>query len=128
MGIGLHEFFARRRPWSQLDKILTRLPQESHYKAALAADDELAERASTDKSRPEIPLVGYGQLAIKLDNIYDALMLIRTEQINTTPGIKQPAKFKPVERPRTAQDRRAERMRDMKLSSLEKRLMGNRDG
>jgi len=125
MGIGLHEFFARHRPWSQLDNILTRLPQESHYKAALAADDELAELVDLNrKGTADIPLEGYGRLAATLDDIRDEIRMLRTDQANLTPGLPTKAKFKPVPRPRTAVERRAERIRDQQLSSLEKRLMG----
>jgi hypothetical protein len=73
----LLDFFRRRRPWPQLLRFLERLPIHSHYKAALADDDEYAQVVlSFQHGKPAAPMnmVGYDAVASRLDTVIDVLI------------------------------------------------------
>lgn len=109
--------------------MITRLPRHSHYKAALENDEEFAEIALTLNlpERPaRIPLVGYDETVARLDNVFDAVNLVREtlESIYSKRGHK-PRENRAV-RPENAQQRIKRQQARSKLQSIEDRMTGGR--
>jgi hypothetical protein len=44
-GCDILDWFRGKRPWSQLTRLISRLPNHSHYKAAVLNNDEMAKAA-----------------------------------------------------------------------------------
>jgi hypothetical protein len=133
MGIQIHDYFAGRRPWGQMERILLRLPRHSHYKAALDDDEEFAAIAlklalpGTEKARPRVPLAGYSDVIARLDNVFDAISALHETMVDVYSrrnGRRVNRTRAP--RPETAQQRlrRAETYRA--LDSIVEQMTGGR--
>lgn len=125
------DYFRGSRPFSQLLRIISRLPPESHYKAAYADDDEIAEIlfsigfGKEDGPPGPPPIVGYSSIHAKLDDIADQIGSFSTWYMNSkTNGKAGPFRRRP--RPIGALQRRVKQSRLAKLNDLEQRLLGNR--
>jgi hypothetical protein len=129
-GIDIHDYFAARRPWAQLERLISRLPRYSHYKAALESDERLAEIAlqiEMPNAKPYVPLVGYDETVVRLDNVYDAINNMHETLVaiysKKGSGRRQPNR---APRPETAQERVKRQKSLQKLDSLEERMIGGR--
>lgn len=114
------------RPWQQLARLLERLPTSSHYKAALADDDELAELlGDVEPQQQSVPIAGYDPVVSRLDSLFDAVNLLRETFIASKQG-KNGAPPQPVRapRPETALERKRWQERMDKLQALEDQLLG----
>lgn len=91
----------------------------------MADDDELAELydLETSSEGPRVPLAGYSRDVETLDSIRDEIRALRTDMVNTNPHVRKKSKFEPVLRPETAVERRRERDREAKLSSIADRML-----
>jgi hypothetical protein len=126
------DFVRGRRPWRQLERILARMPRDSHYRAALDDDDEYAELITKFRSgeesekTPKVPLVGYSEVALRLDNLFDAVNAVRETLMAVYS--KKNSKPSPVraKRPETAMQRAARQKSMTKLQSIEERMLGGR--
>lgn len=96
----LDDWFRGLRDWQTLMDLVHELPRGSHYRAALADDDELAE-AILDLGEPEPPahppLEGWTNELEALTGIQDLLKAIAMRGSEKTP--------KPLPRPQTGMDR-----------------------
>lgn len=104
------DFFRGRYSWAKLERLLSRiavLPQ-SHYRWAIADDDEAAERAlaSGDEptGSPAPPLEAFSPEVQYLAMVVDRLGEVIQAVISTVPKAKVP-KMRPLPRPETAFDR-----------------------
>ncbi|GAA4845476.1 hypothetical protein GCM10023201_40910 [Actinomycetospora corticicola] len=126
-GSDLLDWFRGRRPWPQLLRLMQRLPPESHYKAALLDDEELAEERiaaeqadgerRSSKSKP--PLVGETQERALLRSIAGALPRIEhaVYAVNAPKGkAGRPPTGLPS--PETAEDRVRSRLGDADVEDL----------
>lgn len=132
LGVQIHDYIAGRRPWAQLDRILERLPRHSHYKAALDDDDEYAEIALTldgitqKSSKPRVPLAGYNEIAIRLDNLFDAINAVN-DTLLAAPHFKRKRRQAiRAPRPETAQQRLKRQQSMDKLNSIVQQMTGGR--
>lgn len=100
----------------------------SHFIAAVADDDELAEQQAAGKApagSPTVPMTEFGPDVERLNVIADRLgELISLEVAKATQ--KKPRPIKPYPRPVTAAQRAASRRRYEKFDQLRKRLLPNR--
>lgn len=123
---------ADRRPWSQLWRLLARLPRHSHYKAALDSDTEIAAMAyslqdtAEHGGKPEVPLVDYDPIALRLDNLFDAINAL-AETVRGALSRKN-QRVEPVRapRPETALQQLHRQHTRNKLADLESQLTGGR--
>ena len=116
-GLDLLDFFRGRYSWAKLERLLSRivvLPQ-SHYRWAIADDDEAAERAleaeekarregSKPKPSPAPPLEAFSPEVQYLAMMVDRLGEVIQAVVSTVPKAKVP-KMRPLPRPETALDR-----------------------
>lgn len=114
----------RTRDWRTVWRIKDRLPRGSHYKAALAMDEELAERLlaredelERDPDRePEITPEGYSIDTYLLLSVIDAMQGVQAAVIAAA-GVDPPA-VHPMPRPATALDVVRERRRLHRVQRL----------
>lgn len=125
------DFFRRVRPWAQLDRLLERLPRHSLYKAALDDDEEFAALAvKAHRDDPEVavavPLAGYDDVVLRLDNIFDAVMALNETLIAV--NSRKSAMRKPLRapRPETAYQRLAKQTKVDQLESIVDKMTGGR--
>ncbi|MBF6332373.1 hypothetical protein [Nocardia transvalensis] len=116
LGLDIRDCFGGGLDWRTVWRLKDRLPRESHYKTAVAMDEQLAETAAAqpepdaDDYEPPTPL-GYTLEAYLLLTIIDCLQGVQAAVIAST-GTKPPA-LQPMPRPQTALDRvREQRWRD----------------
>jgi len=113
---------------------LVRLPRHSHYKAALDENEELA-RLSLELTsgvtggkpgKPYVPLVGYDENAVRLDNLLDAINALHETVVRrwSRRGARVGSNRAP--RPVTAQERVKHEKAMEKLSNLEQQVLGGR--
>lgn len=129
-GIEIHDYFTSRRPWGQLERLVSRLPRYSHYKAALESDEELAAialRLAPPEEKARIPLVGYDETVVRLDNVFDAINNLHETVIGVASS-KKTSRPRPVRapRPETAHERVKRAQTRQKLQSIEERMTGGR--
>jgi hypothetical protein len=105
----------------QVLNLVDRLPRHSHYKAALADDDDLADLIDENEPPPKPPLTDFSADHQLLNIIADRLgELIRTTaQVNST---KRVPPVQPLPRPETALHRKARRRREYKRALITDRL------
>jgi hypothetical protein len=131
--VDIHDFFTGRRPWAQLERLIERLPRHSRYKAALEDDDNYAalalamQKAGVAETPARVPLVGYDEVAVRLDNIYDAVNALR-ETLIAIYSKRNSAKPKPnrAPRPESAHQRVRRRQAREKLDSIVDQMTGGR--
>lgn len=126
----IHDYLNGRRPWAQLDRVIARLPRHSHYKAALEDDDEIAEVAlaiQLPENRARVPLVGYDETVVRLDNLFDAINAVNETLITvySKRGIAARRSIR-AERPETAHQRVKRSRSKQKLQSIEESMTGGR--
>ncbi|MCA1191613.1 hypothetical protein [Saccharopolyspora sp. 6V] len=128
MGWDLLDWFRGSRPWPQLQRLAERLPQDSHYKAALAQDDDRAELLASlvgdEETAPgSPPLEGYSAVAQRLDRIGDLITMLAEIELNR--GRRKgapPTKLDRAPRPETAADRAKAARRERYFAELESAL------
>jgi hypothetical protein len=98
--VDLLDFFRGRRPWPQLLRLVARLPEHSHYKAALVQDERYAEAVLATEQAGTMPhhqpLVGWTREAAVIADLFDRLTALMASD---------PGKVTPYPRPKTAVDR-----------------------
>lgn len=110
----------------QVLNLIDRLPRHSHYVAALADDDELADQLADqddeDKGPPPAPpLTEFGPVEERLTLIADRLgELLRA--FAAANSKKKPPPYKPLARPVTARQRARRRRREAKHELVTARL------
>jgi hypothetical protein len=110
---------------------VARLPRHSLYKAAIDNDDEyavLAELLPTlDDATPRVPLAGYSELAVRLDNVFDAINAVN-ETLLAVNGGKASVMHRPnrAPRPETASQRLTSTRKREQLDSIVDRMTGGR--
>jgi hypothetical protein len=128
-GIDIHDYFRGCRPWAQLERLIARLPTHSHYKAALHNDEQLAELVAQLNlpDTPRVPLVGYDETVLRLDNVFDAINAVN-ETLMAVYSKKGAGRRQPTRAPRpiTAQERVKRAASMNKLKSIEERMTGGR--
>lgn len=115
-GWDLLDYFRGVRPWPQLLRLVEHLPPHSHFRRALADDDDLQARID---AQPKPPRRRSGPSLRDWDEhqelraaLADGFALVQQAVgASVTPKGKSPPKFTPVRRPRTAADR-AQRRRE----------------
>lgn len=109
----------------QVLNLVDRLPRNSHFAAAMADDDELADLIDDDAPVPPPPLTDWSADHQMLNVIADRLgELIRTTaQVNST---KKLPEYRPLARPETALQRKARRHRQVKRDLIADRLAAAR--
>jgi hypothetical protein len=116
--------FSTRR-WRFLLNIIDHLPRTSHYVAAVADDDEVAEQSVGQNAAPTVPLTEFGPLEERLNVMIDRFgELISLEVAKATQ--KKPRPVKPYPRPVTASQRAAQRRKYQRFDELRKRLLPDR--
>lgn len=119
------------RPWAQLDRLLRHLPRHSLYKAALDNDEEFAaiaaEMVQEEETAPSVPLAGYDEVVVRLDNLFDAMNAIN-ETLVAVNSSKRSAMHRPnrAPRPQTAYQRIEERKKTERLDAIVQRMTGGR--
>ena len=105
----------------QVLNLIDRLPRNSHYMAALADDDELAEHIDDDASAPLPPLTEWSADHAVLTVIAERLgdLLAATAQANSGKKVPSP---RPLPRPDTALKRKVKRRREFKRDLIRDRL------
>lgn len=108
----------------QVLNLVDRLPRGSHFHAALADDDELAEQIGDDVEdgpAPPPPLTEFSADHAMLTLIADRLgeLLRLTSAVHSD---KRPPKYKALPRPETALQRKARRRREYKRELISDRL------
>ncbi|MGW5267263.1 hypothetical protein ACWEQ4_01300 [Rhodococcus sp. NPDC003994] len=105
------------RVWSELYRLKDMLPRGSHYKTAIALDDEIAEQMADlpESNEPPSPL-GYTTDTYLLLTIIDSLQSVQAAIIAAAGG--KPPHFSPMKRPWTALDGVRERRYVKKMNSL----------
>jgi hypothetical protein len=118
------DWFRGHRPWAQLLRVIGRLPPQSHYKAALADDDELAERSPPPvPGAPRVPLTGYSRTHELLAALLDAVNELHATltAAHTKGGKRPPVRRTP--RPVTALQRAEHRRTAATLTSIEAKML-----
>lgn len=111
----------RTRRWRRLLNIIDHLPRTSHFVAAMADDDELAEQLPEPDGDGSPPLTEYSPVVERLDLIVDRLGEVVTAVVNTV--AKKPRKPpRPQRRPQTARDRARLKRRKMRHALILQRL------
>ena len=113
-GWDLLDWFRGTRPWPQLLRLVDKLPPLSQFRRAVSDDDDLAARAAagalTGPGKPT--LQHWTELDDLKATIIDGFALVQLAIASQhTPKGKQPPKFRPTPRPKTAWHR-AQRRRD----------------
>ena len=108
LGLDLLDWFRGRYRWDKLLRLLEQLPDGSAYRAAIAGDDDLAQRHPTTtgtkpSTPPRPPLTGYTRAQASLDGIWDTLRLLVNLTSRAHGG--KPGRHKPLPTPETAADR-----------------------
>lgn len=109
-------------------RLVDRLPRHSHYKAAIADDDELARQVLEHLGRGTVParppLTEYSTLIEVLSNFLDELRELHATLIAVNSAKGRRPRVTRTPRPETAV-MRAEKRRSMeRLMELEQRLLG----
>lgn len=101
--------------------LINRLPRNSHYAAAMADDDDLADLIDEDAPPPKPPLTDWSADHQMLNVIADRLgeLLRLTAAANSD---KKVPPYKPLARPETALQRKARRRRAAKRDLIADRL------
>lgn len=132
-GIEIHDYIACRRPWAQLERILERLPRHSRYKAALENDEEYAKLAlslsgsATASRPPRVPLAGYDEIAVRLDNLFDAINSVN-ETLLAAPHFRRNKGRQAIRapRPETAQQRLKRQQSLIRINDIVQQMTGGR--
>lgn len=108
----------RRREWRKLLNLIDHLPRASHYRAAVANDEQLAERVAEQmvgkESEPMAPpLDEWSTDSELLAAIFDRLGNLLQVHVASIPGNKAP-QISPWLRPVTAMQRAAEQAKKAK--------------
>lgn len=117
------EWFRGERPWPQFLRLIDRLPPHSHYKAALAMDDEYARevvRFIDPDKEPALTPQGLTREVLALMDLTDAVISLRYVVMAQNAKRKPPTP-KPMRRPFTAIQRYLkdkERNRLMSVASM----------
>lgn len=119
---------AGRRPWRQLVRLLARLPRHSHYRAALYdADDYAAHvvgaQSNTDAEQPKPSLVEYDQIALRLDNVFDAVNAVKETLIAVHSKKGNQGQPNRAPRPETAIERAKRRATAEGLQQIEDTML-----
>lgn len=110
--------------------MIDRLPRASHYKAALAQDDELAEKVlARGKPKAAAPsLVDWTPEVDMLARVVDELRAVVSILIKANSKKGKGPDPKPVRRPRTAMDRAQKRQAEERYRGLVARLLPWKEG
>jgi hypothetical protein len=107
----LLDFFRGVRPWPQLLRLMDHLPPLSHFRRAVADDDDLARRAELaalgrPSSRGAPSLAHWTEMDDLIATLTDGFTLVQLAIASAnTPKGKSPPKFRPTPRPRSAWQR-----------------------
>ncbi|ALE77671.1 hypothetical protein WY02_03520 [Pseudonocardia sp. AL041005-10] len=127
-GIDLLDFFRGARPWTQLARMLPRLPEGSRYRAALLDDEDLArarieaeddedDDAPSKSDRP--PLIGETQDRALLRQAVSFLRRIEHGLYNSrAPKSKRSKAPDPLKGPETAEDRLRDLLGDADVEDI----------
>ena len=123
LGIDLDDFLTGERHWATFLELLEQLPPGSHYIAALADDDDLAEQMlAARKGSPEAPpsLRDWDATQSKLTALLDGVQALcaLTARMESAPP--------PMPRPVTAADRLEQARKDKKRDGALMKLLGDR--
>lgn len=111
----------RYRRWRFLLNLIEHLPRTSHFVAAMADDEELAEQLPEPQGESHPPLTEYSPVVERLDLVVDRLGEVVTAVVNTV--AKKPRKPPRAQRrPQTARERLKLKRRKAKHALLLKRL------
>lgn len=105
-----------------------RLPRHSHFKAAYASDEELAEMMADlyPDAKPDnsVPIEGYTPEAERIDAVFDAVMVL----VETVAQIAGGKRIRPTRapRPETAAQKLERRKRLEKVYALADKMTGGR--
>ena len=114
------------RPWTQLERLIQRLPRHSHYKAACASDEELAKLTENLPSgEVRVPIEGYTPEAERLDAVFDSVMALRETVVAIVSNGKH-IKAVRAPRPETALQRLKKRRNQEKLDAIVLKMTGGR--
>lgn len=119
-------YIARR--WRLLLNIVDHLPRTSHFIAAVADDDELAELQAAGNApsyAPTVPMTEYTPEAERLSALIDVMRELLSLEIGKATR-KKPRRVQPYPRPVTAAQRVARKRKYEKFLDLRKRLLGDR--
>lgn len=118
------------RPWPQLLRWLDRLPKHSHYKAALADDEDLARRTlagvngSGPPPAPRPPITEWSRQVELLTAAVDELRELHATLIAANSKKGKRPKVRPVPRPETAVMRLEKQRTLAQLAEIERKLLG----
>lgn len=117
-----------KRPWTQLERILERLPRHSHYRAEVDNDDDFAAMVDVDgpTRSPTVPLVDYDHVAMRLDNVFDAVCAVQETLVAVHSRKKHQGQPNRAPRPETALQRKRRQATEDKLTNLEMWMTGGR--
>lgn len=109
------------------------MPRHSQYKAALENDEEYAAIAlaldglTPAQRKPRVPLVGYDEVAARLDNVFDAINAVN-ETLLAAPHFKRRNGRQAVRapRPETAQQRVKRQQSMTRINSIVDHMTGGR--
>jgi hypothetical protein len=109
-GWDLLDYFRGVRPWPQLLRLVDHLPPLSHFRRAIADDDDLARRAALSAAGRAVSgpprLSQWTEMDDLRATLMDGFQLVQLAIASAhTPKGKSPPKFRPTTRPRTAWQR-----------------------
>lgn len=123
-GWDLLDWFRGRRPWTQLARLLARMPEGSRYQAAVLDDEDLALariQAEDDDPPPRSgrpPLVGETQDRMLLRAIASQLLRIEHAVYASQVGKKAGRPPRALPGPQTAEERVRERLADQDVEEI----------
>lgn len=109
------------------------MPRHSHYKAALENDEQYAaialafEGVELAHRKPRVPLAGYNEIAVRLDNLFDAINAVN-ETLLAAPHFKRRTGRQAIRapRPETAQQRVKRQQSLTRIDSIVQHMTGGR--
>ncbi|MFF4547255.1 hypothetical protein ACFY1J_24015 [Streptomyces sp. NPDC001406] len=111
----------RTRRWRFLLNLIDHLPRTSHFVAAMADDDELAEQLPEPEGDTHPSLIEYSPVVERLDLVVDRLGEVFTAVVNGYAKKKQKPP-RAQRRPQTARDRARLKRRKMRHALILARL------
>lgn len=114
-----------------MDRLLSRLPRYSQYRAALDNDEEYARLvAALGEDEPQVipppPLAGYSEAVKRMDDVFDAVNAVN----ETLLAIYSKKKSKPrptrASRPETAHQRLKRLQKTKRIDSMVEHMTGGR--
>lgn len=123
-GWDLLDYFRGSRPWTQLLRLIDRLPAHSRYVAALLDDPDTAEQIvlHAPPEPPQMTMAGFGPVESLLTSLLDAVNA-NTSATIAAAGV-DPPKIDPAPRPVTELERARNRLRVKSRESLAALALG----